>query len=268
MHRPLVVGIGASAGGLEAFQEFLAALSNAPGLALVYVQHPEPNNESPLAERLSAVTAMKTVQITRRTRIAADTLYICPPQTRIEIRNGFLQTFDKSDDRRPTPIDHFFHSLSENEGYRGVGIILSGIGTDGTLGLKAISDGGGLTFAQDPESALFDSMPRSAATTGSADYVLPPAEMAGELRRYIDYLSPFAKQLQKKSLFDRVEQEIPDIVEQLLRDTRHDFRHYKTSTLSRRIQRRMQVLRIPNVGRYIGASNATGKSLSNCFRNC
>ncbi len=169
-HGPLVVGVGASAGGLEAFQGLLKALGDSPGIAIVFVQHLDPSSKSLLSELLKSSTSMDVVAIKGRRAIKANTIYVCPPQTLLELRKGFIRIAKTNEGVQrgdaATPIDHLFHSLAEDQGDRGVGVILSGGGSDGTLGLKAISDRGGLTFAQDSRSASHESMPRSAATTG------------------------------------------------------------------------------------------------------
>ena len=140
---PLLVGVGASAGGLEAFQEFLTGLDDTLGVSIVYVQHQDPQVHSQLPEVLARSTSLEVVTLTERTKIKANALYICPPHALLEIRHGSLLIEDQPEGILPTsPIDHFFRSLAENQGESGIGIILSGAGSDGTLGLKSISDYG------------------------------------------------------------------------------------------------------------------------------
>ena len=250
--HPVIVGVGASSGGLAAFTEFLSALGDATGLAIVFVQDVASNATSVVNELLPSATSLKIEEVTPGTRVVSNAVYVCPPQTLLEIENGeFVFARSAAELRQPTTIDHFFRSLGRNHTDRSVGIILSGSGSDGTLGLKTISDCGGLTFAQEPKTARFDSMPRSAATTGAADHVLSPAEIAQELIRYVRYLAESEADSQNKPLINIIERAIPDIADQLMRVTDHNFQHYKTSTLGRRIQRRMQVLKIFRIEDYL-----------------
>ncbi len=263
----LIVAVGASAGGLEAFQELLSGLGKVPGFAIVFVQHLDPNTKSLLTQILANQTAMAVVELTSRTKIAPNTVYVCPPQSLIEVRDDSLILVDEENEgRQPTPIDHLFHSLAETQGERGVGVILSGAGSDGTLGLKSISDAGGMTFAQDAESAKYDSMPRNAATTGVADQVLSPSEIAAELLKYFTFLQQSSQRLQGKRLQESIEDAIPDIAERLMQETNHNFQHYKSSTLGRRIQRRMQVLKISIVSEYVERLHRDTEETRTLFR--
>jgi len=248
---PLVIGVGASAGGLEPFQELLKLLGDSPGCTVVFVQHLIPDSQSLLVDLLAGKTAMRVVDLQSQVELQINTVYVCPPQQLIELNNGCIGPVPCSEQRPAAPIDHLFHSIASVQGERGIGVILSGSGSDGALGLKAISDCGGLTFAQDAETARYEAMPCSAATTGVADHVLPPAEIAGELLKYISYLSgqPASSKLGDKH--DAITDAIPTIAATLMAATNHNFQHYKPTTLSRRIQRRMQVLKIAGVNNYV-----------------
>ncbi|MCA9013156.1 MAG: PAS domain-containing protein, partial [Planctomycetaceae bacterium] len=249
---PLIVGVGASAGGLEAFQELLLALNTCEDLAVVFVQHLEKGGEVLLVELLAKSTECPVVIVDVRRKVRAGTVYVCPPWTLLEIKNGVLRiATPENADRPAAPIDHFLHSLAIDQRDRGVGVILSGTGSDGTLGLKAISDGGGLTFAQLPESAKYDSMPRSAATTGVADHVLAPEKISVELKRYVAYLADVTASQQHANSTAQLQAAIPAISKILMDATNHNFQHYKQSTLMRRIRRRMQVLRYSSVETYV-----------------
>jgi len=248
---PLIVGVGASAGGLEAFQRLLTAIGDAPNMAIVFVQHLDPTSKSLLADLLAKSTAMSIVELAGRQKIKSNTVYVCPPQTLLELKNGFVSCVESEDERQAGAIDHFFHSIAESQGDRGIGVILSGSGSDGTLGLKAISDRGGLTFAQSAESAKFDSMPRSAATTGVADHVMSPAEIATELLAYVKHLDGLSTESSTGNLQKQIEDAIPMIADSLMKATNHNFQHYKINTLMRRIQRRMQVLKVGDVAEYV-----------------
>ncbi|QEG38371.1 chemotaxis protein CheB [Roseimaritima ulvae] len=249
---PLIVGMGASAGGLEAFQELLAALGDAPNLAIVFVQHLDPTSPSLLAELLAKSTNMEVVELSKRCRLQANTVYVCPPQKQLKLQRGWVRPSATKGARRATGvIDYFFHSIAEDQGQRGVGVILSGSGSDGTLGLKAISDCGGLTFAQHPATANSDAMPRSAATTGVADHVMTPGEIAAELQQYAAHWSELGKQPMQQQLHDEIQAAIPVIADTLKQATDHNFQDYKISTLVRRVQRRMQILKIHTASDYV-----------------
>jgi two-component system CheB/CheR fusion protein len=264
---PLIVGVGASAGGLEAFTELLQALGDASGFAIVFVQHLDSRIKSLSAELLAGTTTMNIVEVSGRTKVNANSIYLCPPKKRLTLQQGSLIAEDNpSTGQQPTSIDHFFYTIADDQAELGLGVVLSGAGSDGTLGLKAISDRGGLTFAQDSDSAKYDSMPRSAATTGVADHVLPPAEIAAELLKYADYLTDAPRNKPGAPLLQSIEQAIPDIAGQLLKATGHNFQHYKISTLGRRIQRRMQVLKISCVAEYVRLLKGDSDETQNLFR--
>jgi len=165
-----VVGIGASAGGLEAFTQVLKALPSDGGMAYVLVQHLDPKHESMLADLLAQHTSMPVQQAAQGTKVAPDHIYIIPPNTQMAIRHGVLELSPRNEGRGPKlPIDYFFSSLAQDLRSRAVGVVLSGVASDGTLGLEAIKAAGGITFAQDT-SAKFDGMPRSAITAGAVDF--------------------------------------------------------------------------------------------------
>ncbi len=249
---PLVVGVGASSGGLEAFQEMLLPLGDATDLAIVFLQHLERDGGDLLIELLSKSTSMPVISVTGRKKLKPGSIYVCPPWTLLELTNGSLRIAKTDNEKRPeAPIDHFLQSLAENQRERGIGVILSGTGSDGTLGLKAISDAGGLTFAQSAESAKYDSMPRSAATTGVADHVLSASAIAVELKKYASYLAKISNAIVEPSSVKQIHDAIPAISKRLMELTNHNFQHYKQNTLARRIRRRMQLLKISSVDNYV-----------------
>ncbi len=248
----LIVGVGASAGGLEAFQELLKHLGSSDDLAVVIIQHLDPASKSLLVELLSAATPMPVVDVTRRTKLKPGHVYLAPAQQYLNIKNGAVQSVVPETGQSPlVAIDHFFHCLAEDQGDRAIGVVLSGAGSDGTVGLKAISDAGGLTFAQDAASAKFDSMPRSAATTGVADHVCRPREIAVELLRYAEHINEFGSVKVIEKTQKQIGEAIPRITEHLMSVTGHNFQHYKITTLMRRIQRRMQILKIATASEYL-----------------
>ncbi|MCA9127928.1 MAG: PAS domain S-box protein [Planctomycetales bacterium] len=249
---PLIVGVGASAGGLEAFQDLLRSLGDTEDFSIVFVQHLEKDGGDLLIELLSKSTSMEVVSVNGRKKLKPGTLFVCPPWTLLELTNGSLRIAKRADNERPeAPIDHFLQSLAEHQGERGVGVILSGTGSDGTLGLKAISDAGGMTFAQSAETAKYDSMPRSAAITGVADHVLSANAIAVELKKYASYLKSLDQESVESSSVKQIHEAIPEISKRLMELTNHNFQHYKQNTLARRIRRRMQVLKISSVESYV-----------------
>src|SRR5512133_3635143 len=183
-----IVGIGASAGGLAALQNFFTALPADTGMAFVVVTHLHPEHESHMAELLQKNTSMPTLQVTERTRVEANHVYVIPPNRNIQMTDTHLdvEEFDEPHGRR-TPIDLFLRSMAASGHPDPVAIILSGGGTDGSVGVKAIKEVGGLIMVQPPDDAEYDSMPRAALTTGLVDVVLPAAQLAEKLVDYIQH---------------------------------------------------------------------------------
>src|SRR5436305_7444626 len=177
-----IVGVGASAGGLEAFIELLKALHPKLGMAFVLVPHLDPTHESAMKELLSRATTMPVLQVEHGMRTEPDHVYVIPPGREMTIQEGVLQLVARRPQQPPMPIDIFLRSLAEDQRNNAVGVILSGTASDGTLGLTAIKGEGGITFAQDSKSAKYDGMPSSAVASGAVDFVLPPAQIADELR--------------------------------------------------------------------------------------
>ncbi|MCL5746065.1 MAG: chemotaxis protein CheB, partial [Acidobacteria bacterium] len=176
-----IVGVGASAGGLEAFTELLDHLPDDTGLAFVLIQHLDPSHESHLPELLSKASKMPVSEVKGETRAEANHVYVIPPRYNLGISDGVLQTPPRPGSGRNMPIDAFFRALAADRGSQAFGVVLSGTASDGTLGLQAIKAAGGITFAQDKRTAKFDSMPASAIAAGVADFVLPPAGIARQL---------------------------------------------------------------------------------------
>jgi two-component system CheB/CheR fusion protein len=186
------VGVGASAGGLSALTQLLDALPQKPGLAVVVVQHLDPRFESRLTSLLQPHTAMKVVEAVHGQKIAPDHVFVIQPNTSVALADGILSVTARSDDRRPHyPVDHFFRSLAAVQGSLAVGVVLSGTGSDGTLGTVEIKASGGVTFAQDETTAEFKAMPQSAVASGAVDLVLPPQEIAAKIASLPQH--PFVK---------------------------------------------------------------------------
>src|SRR5437773_974546 len=246
-----IVGIGGSAGGFEAAMELLRHLPAKNGMAFVIVQHLDPHHTSRLAGLLGKVTDMPVTEITGKTIPQENAVYVQPPNKCVIVKNGAL-TLIRRTGQLNLAIDHFFESLAEERGARAIGILLAGTGSDGTAGLRAIKAAGGITFAQDA-SAKFDAMPRSAIRSGFVDVVLPPREIAREIRRIADhpYLRrPLSDEAEMERLNYQAADDLGRIFLSLKKQMGVDFSAYKETTLNRRIQRRMALHRIEKLGQY------------------
>ena len=243
---PLVIGIGASAGGLEALQQFFSCMPPNSGLSFVVVQHLSPDYKSLMADILSKHTEMQVYQAENDMAIEADTVYLIPPKKFMTIKGGKLILTDYAPGTLNHPIDIFFTSLAEEKREHSIVVVLSGTGTDGTNGVKFVKEYGGLVIAQAPESAKFDGMPRSVISTGLADFVLSPEEIAEEILNFSNtpaLLRPLrsdAPLSEEESPFSE-EETLSHIYTILKNASGIDFTYYKRSTILRRIERRMLV---------------------------
>ncbi len=245
-----IVGIGASAGGLEALRLFLESVPPRSGMAFIVVQHLDPNHKAMLPDLLQRTTPMKVVQITDHTQVRRDHVYVIPPNKDLSILHGVLHLLDPSATHGlRLPIDFFFRSLADDEQQHSIGVVLSGMGTDGTLGLKGIKGKAGVVFVQDPASAAFDGMPRSAIEAGLADVVAPAEALPGKIAEYLHHaplLAP-AGPLDDGPAHSAFEK----IVILLRAQTGHDFSLYKKTTVARRIERRMGIHQIERILTYV-----------------
>ena len=243
---PLVIGIGASAGGLEALQQFFSCMPPNSGLSFVVVQHLSPDYKSLMADILSKHTEMQVYQAENDMADEADTVYLIPPKKFMTIKGGKLILTDYAPVTLNHPIDIFFASLAEEKREHSIVVVLSGTGTDGTNGVKFVKEYGGLVIAQAPESAKFDGMPRSVISTGLADFVLSPEEIAEEILNFSNtpaLLRPLrsdAPLSEEESPFSE-EETLSHIYTILKNASGIDFTYYKRSTILRRIERRMLV---------------------------
>jgi PAS domain S-box-containing protein len=247
-----IVGIGASAGGLEAFEAFFSHMPADSGMAFVLVQHLDPRHETLMPELLSKHTAMPVHLVSEDTPIGTDCVYVIPPNATVTIDDCVLRLNPRERTRgRRMPIDSFFRSLAEDQGDDAVGIVLSGTGSDGALGLRALREQGAMTMVQAPASARYDSMPRSAILTGMVDHVVPVEEMPLRLTEHLRNLLELRGRGGPEGLRLEVEESLPHICAVLLRHTGHDFSRYKQSTLVRRIRRRMAEVRTDSATVYL-----------------
>lgn len=252
-NRHLIVGIGASAGGLQAFKTFFASMPADSGMAFVLVQHLDPEHRSMLVELLSAATTMPVVEAADRMPVEANHVYVIPPNATLRIASGKLQVTKPAPAREYRhPVDTFFSALAQDQEGNAVCIVLSGGGSDGTEGLKAIKEHGGLTMAQ----AAFDEhamlgMPTSATATGLVDYVLAIEEMPATLVKYSGHLLEIEAHKGPDGIREDAGGNLAKICSLLRSKLGHDFSQYKEKTVLRRIQRRMQVLQIASTPAYI-----------------
>jgi two-component system, chemotaxis family, CheB/CheR fusion protein len=248
-----VVGVGASAGGLEAFEQLLRALPEDTGMAFVLVQHLAPKHESILSELLGRSTRMTVNEVIEGTAVQPNRVYVIPPNKDMSIMDGVLHLTPLSPDRaRRMPIDMFFRSLAEDQQGRAIGVVLSGTASDGTLGIQAIKALGGVTFAQDDESAKYNAMPRSAAAAGNVDFILAPELIARELSRIAKHVHIFAPEETIEPAEVVSKNETLGKIYSLLRSfSRVDFSYYKPGTIKRRIARRMFLQKIDNLDAYL-----------------
>ena len=241
-----IVGMGASAGGLEAFEQFFRSVPPDSGMAFVLVSHLDPSHDSILTEILQRTTAMPVVEVLNQMVVTPNCVYIIPPNRSMTISHRALQLNKLAQPRGlRMPIDAFLHSLAEDHGKNSIGIILSGTGADGTLGLRAILDAGGISLVQDPATSKYDGMPLSAIQAGNATYILPVEKMPERL--LAEHLPLSAQDV--VSVPSKGDGMI-SIIKMLRSVTGHDFSLYKKNTISRRIQRRMTQHHIGNTVAY------------------
>jgi len=249
---PPVVGIGASAGGLEAFTQLLGAMPTETGMAFVLVQHLEPTHKSVLTPLLARATKMPVQEVREGMQVEANHVYVIPANADLSLMDGLLHIVGrKAPAGRHLPIDYFFSSLAEARGPQAIGVILSGTASDGTAGIKAIKEAGGLTFAQDPESAKFDGMPRNAIASGCIDLVLPPERIAKELARIVRHPFLGLLPLDQVPSLPADDEDWVRLFRLLRSATGVDFSLYKKSTLKRRLARRMAVRKAGNLRAYL-----------------
>jgi len=243
-----IVALGASAGGLEALTQFVEHLPSDLGMAYVVVEHLDPRHKSMLTELLSRQTQVPVEEVRQKTTVVKDRIYVIPPNRNMYLERGALcLTARGSSPAKHMPIDYLFRTVAMECPGNCIGVVLSGTGSDGSLGIEEIKSAGGITFAQDEKSAKHDGMPRSAVATGHVDYVLSPEAIALELKRIAHH--PFA---QGKLIAELSEEaQLRRIFAMLKNRTSVDFRHYKQNTVKRRIFRRMALLKLENVDEYI-----------------
>ena len=262
-----IVGIGASAGGLEALETFFYHMPSDSGMAFVIIQHLSPTHKSIMASLLSKNTKMEVMEVKDGMKVEPNRVYLNPPNKNVSIIQGTLQLMEPIRTKSINlPIDYFFRSISEELREKAICIILSGTATDGTLGIKAVKGEGGMVMVQSPESAKYDGMPRSAIDTGLVDFILSVEQMPGELIRYVrhPYIEGPAEIYVGESQFKTY---IPKIFALIRTATGHDLSNYKETTISRRVERRMAVHQIQKISDYVSYLQRTQAEVEILFKD-
>ena len=261
-----IVGIGASAGGLEAFKKFFSGMpdNNEPGMAFVLIQHLAPDRDSSLRDIIQRNTKLKVLEVEDGMKVQQNYVYIIPPSFSMTFSEGILKLKEPAAPRgQQMLIDDFFRSLAQEQGEKSICVILSGTGSDGTLGLRAIKGEGGLVMVQKPSSAMYDSMPRNALDTGLVDYELPPSEMPEQIIGYISHA--FSTRSSNSIEISGKEEMLKEIFKLLRNHTGHDFSRYKNTTIYRRIQHRMSIQQIKTIDRYVKYLKQASEEVENLY---
>ena len=248
-----VVGVGASAGGFEAFSQLLEALPAQPQLTIVFVQHLAPQHDSFLPALLAGRSKLPVIQVTEGVRLKRNHVYVVPPNVQMELVAGHLHLAPRPEDRSQyTPIDFFFRSLARVLREKAIGVVLSGTASDGAIGVREIKSAGGIALAQEPRSAKYDGMPKAAIATQAIDLILPPVELAARL---VQIAADAVRRPSVPAPPERdpaiAEEQLDKVFGLLLQATGVNFSHYKSQTIMRRLLRRMALMQTPDIERYI-----------------
>ncbi len=259
-----IVGIGASAGGFEALEQFLGNIPKDSGMAFVVIQHLDPTHAGIMPQLLQRITPMKVTQATEALKVKPNCVYVIPPNRSLSILNGALHLFNPVESRGfRLPVDIFFRSLAEDMQEKSIGVILSGMGSDGSLGLKAIKEKSGIVLVQDPASAKYDGMPGSAIKAVVADIVAPADELAGKLIAFLKYV-PAVKA--DPEIDNKSRSNLDKIIILLREQSGHDFSLYKKNTLFRRIERRKGIHQIDKIQHYVRFLQENPKEVEILFK--
>lgn len=247
-----IVGLGASAGGIQALQEFFKCAPLKSGMAYVVILHLSPDHESRLAQVLQTVTKMPVVQVNEKVKIEPDNVYVVPPNQHLTMEDGYLVVSPNTQEgERRAPIDIFFRTLADEHSTKAIGVILSGTGANGSMGIKRIKERDGVVFVQNPREAQFNEMPRNAIATGLVDEVLNVSEIPAKILAYKNSLGKvvIVEEVEKRP--EDQQQALREIFAELRIRTGHDFSNYKRPTLLRRIERRINVHNLPDLPSYV-----------------
>jgi chemotaxis response regulator CheB len=234
----LVVGLGASAGGIQALRDFFAHVPAHTNMAYVVILHLSPDHDSQLAEVLQTSSLLPVTKVERRVRVEPDHVYVIPPNKTLEIKDGHIEVWNMTrNEVRRAPVDIFFRTLAQSHGPRAVSVVLSGTGANGSMGMKRVKEMGGLCIVQDPREAEYDDMPRHSLATGLVDYVLHAAQIPAQIIAYREQLKRVRIPDPPQEPTDGELNALDDIFTQLRVRTGHDFSNYKRPTVLRRIAR-------------------------------
>jgi len=247
----LIVGIGASAGGIQALKEFFSRVPARSDMAYVVILHLSPDHESRLAEVLQTTAAIPVTQVVDRVRVQPNNVYVISPNQSLSMKDGYLglSEMTKIEERR-APVDIFFRTLAESHHSRAVCVILSGSGANGSMGMKRVKEYGGVCIAQEPNEAEYSDMPRNSIATGLVDYILPVAQIPERIIAYKNHLGFVSIPAEPTDRLETDDQALRDIFAQLRVRTGHDFVNYKRTTVLRRIERRISVHELPDLPSY------------------
>jgi len=264
-----VVGIGASAGGMEAFGQMLEDLPADTGMAFVFIQHLHPGYDSALVDILSRHTSMPVLEAGNDMEVEPNSIYVIPPGSYLAIENGVLRLLPRPESHEPRlPVDQFFRTLAADRGTGAIGVLLSGTGSDGMLGLKAIKAEGGITFAQDETSAKYDGMPHSAIASGAVDFILPVGRIASELEHVARHpLLARERAGTAPEATPAAGDSLNRIFMLMRRHSGHDFTYYKTTTIQRRIRRRMVLHKLERLEDYVRYLQDNSAELDDLFQD-
>jgi two-component system CheB/CheR fusion protein len=247
----LIVGLGASAGGIDAFKGFFQQVPADSGLTYVVILHLSPDHASQLSEVLQSSSRIPVTTVTDKVRVERDHVYVVSPRHSLAMQDGYLvQSENTRIEERRAPIDIFFRTLAESRGAHAVAVVLSGSGADGSMGLKRVKERGGLCLVQDPNEAEYRGMPHQAMATGLVDAVLPVTSMPARILAYRDSLAAVRLSDEPQPRTEPDEQALHEIFTLLRVRTGHDFANYKRATILRRIERRLGVRQVPDLSSY------------------
>ncbi len=259
-----IVGIGASAGGLEVLEQFFSNMPENSGMAFIVIQHLDPTQKGMLPELLQRVTGMKVLQVVDRMTVKPDCVYVIPPNRSMSILKRILYLFEPAETRGlRLPINFFFQSLADDQLEHSIGLVLSGMGSDGTAGLRAIKERNGIVMVQDPTTAKYDSMPRNAIESVNADIVAPVSELPLKL---IDLIKYSRKVIPVKDIDVKDKSSLEKIIIILRTQTGNDFSLYKNNTIYRRIERRMSIHNIEKIASYVHFLQGNPKEVEILFK--
>jgi two-component system CheB/CheR fusion protein len=247
----LVVGLGASAGGIQALKEFFTNVSADSGLVYVVILHLSPDHDSKLAEVLQHASQIPVLQVSEKTKVEPDHVYVIPPNKHLQMLDGSLIVSPNTEEEdRRAPVDIFFRTLANSHGSRAVCVILSGTGANGSMGLKRIKEMGGAAFVQNPREAEFNEMPRNAIATDLVDEVLPAADIPQKILAYKKSLGTVQIPVEAERRAEDQQHALREVFSHLRLRTGHDFSNYKRPTLLRRIERRINIRNLPDLPSY------------------